>query len=240
MVTENPGSSSLADQAWAEREQAQARAYDAIGARYDEAFPHKDGQLAVVATMLERIGGSGARVLDVGAGTGLPTARQLVDAGCRVTGLDISSRMLEIARKNVPEAEFVYGDVVDLADMADTAAVPTAAEKTRYEAVTAFFALLHLPRERIRTALRAIGDVLVPGGWFALGMVEADVDDVPIAFLDSRIRVTGYLRDDLRTVLTESGFTIEHEQVLSYAPETSSAQPEIQMFFLCRKADERS
>ena len=228
MVTENPGSSSLADQAWAEREQAQARAYDAIGARYDEAFPHKDGQLAVVATMLERIGGSGARVLDVGAGTGLPTARQLVDAGCRVTGLDISSRMLEIARKNVPEAEFVYGDVVDVADEA------------RYEAATAFFALLHLPRERIRTALRAIGDVLVPGGWFALGMVEADVDDVPIAFLDSRIRVTGYLRDDLRTVLTESGFTIEHEQVLSYAPETSSAQPEIQMFFLCRKAEERS
>ena len=228
MVTENPGSSSQADQAWAEREQEQARAYDAIGARYDEAFPHKDGQLAVVATMLERIGGSGARVLDVGAGTGLPTARQLVDAGCRVTGLDISSRMLEIARKNVPEAEFVHGDVVDVA------------EESRYEAVTAFFALLHLPRERIRTALRVIGDVLVPGGWFALGMVEADVDDVPIAFLDSRIRVTGYLRDDLRTVLTESGFTIEHEQVLSYAPETSSAQPEIQMFFLCRKAEERS
>ena len=234
MVTENPGSSSQADQAWAEREQAQARAYDAIGARYDEAFPHKDGQLGVVATMLERIGGPGARVLDIGAGTGLPTARQLVDAGCRVTGLDISSRMLEIARKNVPEAEFVFGDVVDLGDIVGSA------DGTRYDAVTAFFALLHLPRERIRTALSAVRDVLVPGGWFALGMVEADVDDVPIAFLDSRIRVTGYLRDDLRTVLTESGFTIEHEQVLSYAPETSSAQPEIQMFFLCRKADERS
>lgn len=235
MVTENPGSSPLADQAWMEREQAQARAYDAIGARYDEAFPHKDGQLGVVATMLERIGGPGARVLDIGAGTGLPTARQLVDAGCRVTGLDISSRMLEIARKNVPEAEFVFGDAVDLVGSADSAGAGT-----RYDAVTAFFALLHLPRERIQTALRAIREVLVPGGWFALGMVEADVDDVPIAFLAGRIRVTGYLRDDLRTVLTESGFTIEHEQVLSYAPETSSAQPEIQMFFLCRKADERS
>lgn len=52
--------------------------------------------------------------------------------------------------------------------------------------------------------------------------------------------MTGYLRGDLRSVLTESGFTIEHEQVLSYAPETSSAQPEIQMFFLCRKADRQS
>ena len=227
MVIGNPGSPALPDQAWIEREQAQARAYDAIGARYDEAFPHKDGQLALVEMLLEHLP-SGARVLDVGSGTGLPTARQLVDAGCRVTCLDIAPRMLEIARRNVPEAEFVLGDVVDLQP------------EPRYEAVTAFFALLHLPRAQVRTALQLIHEALVPGGWFAVAMVEADVDDVPIAFLDSRVRVTGYLRDDLRTLLTESGFAVEHEQVLSYAPETSSAQPEIQMFFLCRTADERS
>jgi len=227
MVIGKPGSSAGPDQAWIEREQAQARAFDAISARYDEAFPHKEGQLAVVSVLLERIAAE-ARVLDVGSGTGLPTARQLADAGCRVTGLDISPRMLEISGKNVPEAEFVLGDVMELSS------------GPGYEAVTAFFVLLNLPREKVRTALRLIGDALVPEGWLALGMVEADVDDVPIAFLESRVRVTGYLRDDLRAVLAESGFAIEHERVLSYAPETSSARPEIQMFFLCRKLDSRS
>ncbi|MEZ0107741.1 SAM-dependent methyltransferase [Catenulispora sp. EB89] len=227
MVIGKPGSSAGPDQAWIEREQAQARAFDAISARYDEAFPHKEGQLAIVSVLLERIA-AGARVLDVGSGTGLPTARQLADAGCHVTGLDISPRMLEISGKNVPEAEFVLGDVMELSSGPE------------YEAVTAFFVLLNLPREKVRTALRLIGDALVPDGWLALGMVEADVDDVPIAFLESRVRVTGYLRDDLRAVLAESGFAIEHERVLSYAPETSSARPEIQMFFLCRKLDSRS
>lgn len=212
------------DLAWLEREAAQARAYDEIGARYDEAFPHKEGQLRCVERLLERLE-PGARVLDVGSGTGLPTARQLVDAGCEVTCLDLAPGMLELARANVPGAQYLLGDVLDLPD-----------EPGRYEAVVAFFSLLNLPRVRMRTAMELIGRVLTPRGWFALAMVEADVDDVAIPFLGSRLRVTGFLRDDLRALLRDSGFEIAHEHVVSYAPETSTAQPEIQIFLLCRRA----
>lgn len=213
------------DLAWIEREAVQARAFDAIGARYDEAFPHKEGQLECAARLLEQLK-PGARVLDVGSGTGLPTARQLVDAECAVTCLDISPGMLDLAQANVPEAAFLLGSVLDLA-----------AEPARFEAAVAFFSLLNLPRTRIRTALRRIHSILTHGGWFALGMVEADVDDVSIPFLGTRLRVTGYLRDDLRELLRESGFYVGWEHMLSYAPETSAAQPEIQMFFLARRED---
>jgi ubiquinone/menaquinone biosynthesis C-methylase UbiE len=214
------------DFTWIEREAVQARAYDAIGARYDDAFPHKDGQVACVDRLLAQLK-PGARVLDVGAGTGLPTARQLVAEGCEVTCLDISPGMIELAQHNVPEASFVFGNVLDLP-----------AEPARYDGVVAFFSLLNLPRTRIRQALRRIHSILIPDGWFGLAMVEADVDDVSIPFLGSRIRVTGYLRDELRELLRQSGFYIGWEQLLSYAPETTAAQPEIQMFFLCRRVDE--
>lgn len=52
---------------------------------------------------------SGARVLELGCGTGFYT-RWLVDRGCTVTAMDISPAMIEEARKRSPQATFVAGD----------------------------------------------------------------------------------------------------------------------------------
>lgn len=208
--------------AWAERQAAQARGFDAIGSRYDEAFPHKAGQLACIDRLLAVLP-PGARVLDAGAGTGLPTARRLVAAGCAVTCVDFSPTMLELARANVPEATFVLGDLLELPD-----------HPGQYEAVTAFFSLLMLPRKQIEAALRRFHRMLTPGGLLALAMVEADVDDMPIPFLGNWLRVTGYSRDACLGVVEQAGFEVEWEDALTYVPE-QAAMPEVQLFALCRR-----
>jgi SAM-dependent methyltransferase len=218
-----PGDADGAD--WPGREAAQAVAYDRIGDRYDDAFPHKEGQLACGNWLLARLD-QPARVLDVGCGTGLPTAHQLVEAGCAVTGIDISPRMLAHARGNVPKADFVELDVMDMDRLPGS-----------HDAVVAFFTLLNLPRAVIPRALAMIHGALVPGGLFSLAMVEADVDDVPIHFLGSRILVTGYLRDELRSVLRAARFSIEEERAISYAPASTEARPEIQLFMNCRRLE---
>ena len=210
---------------WRAREAGQAAAYDRIGARYDDAFPHKEGQLACGDWLLARFEPA-ARVLDIGCGTGLPTARQLVAAGCTVTCIDISPVMLAYARCNVPTAQFSELDVMDLARLPDS-----------FDAVVAFFSLLNLPRAAIPRALSLIRGALAPGGLFSLAMVEADVDDVPIHFLGSRILVTGYLRDELRSVLHAARFSIEEEKAISYAPASTGARPEIQLFINCRRLE---
>lgn len=205
------------------RQQAQAAAFDHIGARYDEVFPHKQGQERAIEDLLTRLP-DGARVLDVGCGTGAPTARQLVAAGCQVTGLDISPVMLDLARRNVPEATFLQRD-----------AMSVDASLGRFDAVVAFFSLLMLTRSQIAATLPRLRDALVSRGWLCVGMVEADLDDLELPFLGQPVRVSGWPRDQLRQVLTDAGFTVEVEDVRSYAPAVPDAPPEVQLFLTARR-----
>ncbi|MGN0118747.1 MAG: class I SAM-dependent DNA methyltransferase [Streptomyces albidoflavus] len=205
----------------------QAEAFDAIGKRYDEAFPHKEGQIAAVQRLLAELPAQ-ARVLDVGCGTGLPTCGQLADAGHRVTGVDLSAGMLELARANVPGAEFLQRDLASL--RADGPG-----GLGRFDGVTCFFTLLMLPREEIPHALRLLRSLLVPGGHLALSMVEADLDDAGIPFLGHTLRVSGYLREELRRVVSEAGFEITGEDDYAYAPASTDAPPEYQLFLNCRR-----
>lgn len=207
----------------AERQAAQAAAFDAIGERYDEAFPHKAGQLTAGAWLASQLS-PGARVLDVGCGTGVPTARDLCAAGMAVTGVDISPAMLALARANVPEAEFHHRDALAV----DASLGP-------FDGAVAFFSLLMLPRAEIPAALTQLADRLPPGAPFALGMVEADLDDVPIPFLGNLLHVTGYPRDELRAVVEANGFEVRELHEVSDEPTGPDRPREVQLFLHCRR-----
>ncbi|WP_329298306.1 class I SAM-dependent methyltransferase [Streptomyces sp. NBC_00659] len=226
MINSNPGTdyeSILLDR------EGQAEAFDAIGDRYDEAFPHKEGQVTAGEWLIGSLS-EGARVLDLGCGTGVPTARQLTDAGFEVVGVDLSGNMVKLASAYVPDATFHQLDLADLRPGGPR-------DLGRFDAVAAFFSLLMLPRAEIPLALQTVRHLLVPGGRFVLSMVEADVDDFAIPFLGNTIRVSGYLREDLHRVIEEAGFEIVKETSYTYAPAVTDVPPEEQVFLCCRRCD---
>ncbi|UVK49695.1 class I SAM-dependent methyltransferase (plasmid) [Mesorhizobium sp. AR02] len=205
--------------------EGQAIAFDAIGDRYDEAFPHKEGQVLAGEWLIKSLP-TGSRVLDLGCGTGVPTARQLLDAGLEVVGVDLSAVMVKLAREHVQGATFHQLELADLRPGGPR-------DLGRFQAVAAFFSLLMLPRVEIPLALTTVRHLLAPGGLFALSMVEADVDDFPVPFLGNTIRVSAYPREELRTAVEAAGFTIVQETSSAYAPAAADLLPEEQIFLCC-------
>lgn len=160
-------------------------------------------------------------ILDLGCGTGVPTAQILTASGRRVVGVDISEGMLRLAREQVPAAEFRHADVRELG-----------ADLGTFGAVTAFFSLLMLSRAEIEQTLTKITGWLEPGGWFALGMVDLDADSLPVEFLGVPVRVTGYPQDQLAAKLTAAGFRVESIETVRFTP--TGTPPESQIFALAQ------
>ena len=93
-------------------------------------------------------------VLDIGCGTGIPLTRRLASSGARVVGLDISSTMIEKARENVLNADFMIGDIV------------TTRFDIKFEGVFAWDSLFHLPLARQEEVIRKIVGWLDTDGVF--------------------------------------------------------------------------
>jgi ubiquinone/menaquinone biosynthesis C-methylase UbiE len=70
--------------------------------------------LLEMPTTLKLLGSvRGKKILDLGCGPGIYT-RILVDKGADVKGIDFSEKEIEIARKEVPEAQFMVGNIETL------------------------------------------------------------------------------------------------------------------------------
>lgn len=100
-----------------------------------------------------------AKVLDIGCGAGIPAARFLVERGCQVVGIDFSEKMLDLARANVSEAEFLKKDMTEL-DF----------ENDSFDALTAFYSIIHVPRTKHVGLFQAFHRILKPGGLMLISL----------------------------------------------------------------------
>ena len=173
--------------------------YDAIADRYAEAIRAGRGPetyfRGFLARVLEPIP-EGGTVLDLGCGAGLVTAELTTRA--RVVGVDISAGQLELARRNAPAARFVRADMVDLAFA-----------PASFDAVVAFWTLIHVPREVHASLLARIHGWLKPGGLFAgtLGSGDNPAEHVP-DFYGAPMCWSHFDGDTNRGLLRGAGFDI--------------------------------
>jgi len=139
----------------------------------------------------------GAAVLELGCGAGVPVTSRLVER-LAVTGVDISERQIAFARRNVPTATFVQGDMTRLD-------FPPAS----FDAVAAFYSLIHVPRQEHAALLRHIATWLRPEGLFVATLWPQAVED---AFADdwhgAPMYWSGFDTETNTRLVTEAGLRL--------------------------------
>ena len=150
---------------------------------------------------------AGAALLDVGCGSGMPVARFLADAGCIVTGIDLSSSMLTLARAHVPEATFLEMDMGKL----------TFSEAS-FDGVSAFYSVFHVPRASHRSIFEAFYRVLKPGGVLLLSSGSTDWEGVE-AFHGHTMYWSHYGPRKTRALVEQAGFAVLYSEVLAHGGE---------------------
>lgn len=131
------------------------QSYDSVAQEYANRFAdelsHKPLDRELLTRFALEVSGRGT-VYDLGCGPGQTTAF-LHDCGAQVRGLDLSTRLLEEARRRHPGILFEPGDMLAL-PIADNSLA----------GVLAFYAIVHFSPAELQQALAEMHRVLHPGG----------------------------------------------------------------------------
>ena len=181
-----------------------ADGYDRIADRYLAWSPLRPSAARLRALdIADALIPRGAEVLELGCGAGVPMSARLA-AGRTLVGVDISAEQVRRARRNVPGATFLQGDMTTLER-------PTAS----LDAVVAFYSLTHVPRDEHAALFVRIRAWLRPGGVFIASLgVEDDPGTVERGWLGVDMYFSQWSARVGRRLVEAAGFEIELAEVL--------------------------
>lgn len=113
-------------------EESTAAIYDSFAATYDASRDQFD-LTEVLRDFRDRLPTTGD-LLDLGCGAGEPVALDFASRGWRVTGVDVSGSMLDLAARYVPQMTRVQADMRSVSF-----------PEQSFDAITAIYSLFHVP-----------------------------------------------------------------------------------------------
>ncbi|OYT36046.1 hypothetical protein B6U91_01990 [Candidatus Pacearchaeota archaeon ex4484_71] len=158
----------------------------------------------------------GRRILDIGSGPGRDSIR-FKQRGFHPVCIDISKTMIELCKNKGLEAYEMNMENLDF-------------DNNSFDGVWAYTSLLHLPKSRIKNAIKEIKRVLKPGGILYLGMKEGNSEGFEKRehYPNHKRYFALYPKEEIEKLI--SGFEIIHFS------ETKIDKEHTYLNFLCKKS----
>jgi SAM-dependent methyltransferase len=185
-----------------ERKRTVQTAYDTLGPRFGEWGERIEGDPweRFLDELADRLPDTG-RVLDLGCGSGAKISR--LAQRFELVAVDLSEEQLRLARAAVPGATLVHGDFADLDFPPEL-----------FDAVTALYSIMHVPREDHRALFGKILRWLKPGGLFLASLSHVGGDDWTGQWLGVEMFFSGFDAETNRRLLREAGFELLIEELV--------------------------
>ena len=177
-----------------------AAGYDRVADRYAalESDSNQWPRLRWLSKLVPLLG-DGSEVLDVGCGNGIPATRELAQRH-NVTGVDVSKAQIERARRNVPGARLIQGDVLTLALPAET-----------YDAIVAFYVVDHVPREMHAAVFSLMHRWIRPSGYLLFTIEPEDQPGEVRDWIGAPMFFSQYDAQRTLEIVRTAGFRIIHD-----------------------------
>jgi len=166
--------------------------------KYKDELAHKHLDLILLNAFASENKDKG-KMIDLGCGPG-QTTKYLSDHGVKdITGTDLSTEMIKVAKNLHPQIHF---------EMADMLKLPYTANSVG--SAIAFYSIVHFDYTQIKTAFSEIKRVLTPGGQFLFSFHIGDNTVHLDEFLDHPVNIDFYFFDPNKIIdlLTATGFDI--------------------------------
>ncbi|HEY7592620.1 MAG TPA: class I SAM-dependent methyltransferase [Actinophytocola sp.] len=173
--------------------------YDVVARDYADVVPERFAKdpfgRAMIAAFAEVVRGS---VADLGCGPGQVTAH-LAALGLDAFGLDLSPRMVAVAKERYPRLRFAVGSMTGLA-LADGA----------LGGLVAWWSIVHTPPAELPVVFAEFHRVLAPGGYALVGFHAGDRHRRPEHAYGHPVRLDVYRfpPDRVAALLEDAGLTV--------------------------------
>ncbi len=143
-----------------------------------------------------------AKLLDLGCGGGQPLTAYFADKGFNVVGVDISPKMIEIAKKQIPQGKFFVSDMNEC-QFGDE----------EFDAIVSAFAIIHVPQEKQSSLFKKMFKWLKKDGTAFLVLGNQAVKDRTENFHGVQMYWSHFGKEGYREIIDKVGFKLVWDDV---------------------------